>query len=93
MPTDSLQYGDPCDRCGRTVVGWPLETRGDRCSPKSWRNCIRNPQHLEPPEIGPIDCICGRCGAPAVILPDPEPVGVCLCSVCSTGAPRVGESA
>jgi hypothetical protein len=32
-----------CRRCKRVAVGWPLE-RGDRCSPRSWWRCIRDPE-------------------------------------------------
>ena len=32
-----------CPRCGRPMVGW-LVVRPDRCSPKYWVNCIRNPK-------------------------------------------------
>lgn len=34
-----------CPRCNRMATGWPLE-RGDRCSPRSWANCIRNPETI-----------------------------------------------
>jgi hypothetical protein len=34
--------GPVCGRCGRVAVGWPLE-RGDRCSPRDWYRCIRDP--------------------------------------------------
>lgn len=30
----------PCPKCGRPMVGWPLERPG-RCSPAYWVNCIR----------------------------------------------------
>lgn len=32
-----------CPRCNRIAVGWILE-RGDRCSPREWARCIREPQ-------------------------------------------------
>lgn len=31
-----------CKRCKREAHGWPLD-RGDRCSPKSWVHCLRDP--------------------------------------------------
>lgn len=31
-----------CDRCKRELRPWPLK-RGDRCSPKDWAVCIRQP--------------------------------------------------
>lgn len=32
-----------CERCGREMRPWPLK-RGDRCSPKDWVACIRQPK-------------------------------------------------
>lgn len=32
-----------CPRCKRRAVGWPLK-RGDKCSPKGWVACIREPE-------------------------------------------------
>lgn len=32
-----------CPRCKRTTSGWLL-ARPDRCSPKDWVRCIRQPQ-------------------------------------------------
>jgi len=40
--TDELLGAPVCRRCQRVAVGWPLE-RGDRCSPRGWRNCLRDP--------------------------------------------------
>jgi len=34
-----------CPRCKRLAVGWPLK-RADICSPKYWRNCIREPESV-----------------------------------------------
>ena len=31
-----------CPRCKRRAVGWPV-LRGDRCSPRDWVDCIRDP--------------------------------------------------
>ena len=31
-----------CRRCKREAHGWPVY-RGDRCSPKDWAHCIRDP--------------------------------------------------
>lgn len=33
----------------------------------------------------PVECICGRCGGEAWIMPFPSPQGICLCSLCSFG--------
>jgi len=34
-----------CPRCKRWAIGWPLK-RGDRCSPKDWQVCIREPADI-----------------------------------------------
>ena len=31
-----------CARCARAARGWPLK-RGDRCSPRGWVHCMRDP--------------------------------------------------
>jgi hypothetical protein len=33
-----------CERCGRTMAGWPLQ-RPDTCSPPGWDACLRNPSY------------------------------------------------
>lgn len=40
--TDELLGAPVCKRCHRVAVGWPLD-RGDRCSPRGWANCLRDP--------------------------------------------------
>jgi hypothetical protein len=34
-----------CPRCKREAVGWPLR-RADRCSPKDWVRCLREPDNV-----------------------------------------------
>jgi hypothetical protein len=34
-----------CPRCQRQAVGWPLR-RADRCSPKDWAKCLREPDNV-----------------------------------------------
>lgn len=43
MEGGRLMVATPCPRCDREAVGWPLE-RGDRCSPRDWVYCIRQPE-------------------------------------------------
>lgn len=36
-----------CPRCKRWTQGWPLQRgNGNRCSPKEWTRCIREPQTI-----------------------------------------------
>lgn len=39
---DSQEAPPQCRRCHREAHGWPLN-RGDRCSPRNWVHCIRDP--------------------------------------------------
>src|SRR3990167_2995857 len=41
-PMTASSPGLICPRCQREAVGWPLK-RSDRCSPKTWAMCIREP--------------------------------------------------
>lgn len=41
-PTRPIDGTVICPRCHRKAVGWPLR-RGDRCSPKDWAVCLREP--------------------------------------------------
>lgn len=38
-----MATGPTCPRCDREARGWPLE-RADRCSPRDWVYCIRQPE-------------------------------------------------